>query len=159
MPTILLTTRIAAPIQHCFDISRSVRLHLLSTAKTQERVVDGRRTGLFELGEEVEWEAVHFGIRQRLRVRITEMDSPHFFADEMVRGAFRFMRHEHRFRQEGDACVMEDVFRFASPLGLLGRIFDMLVLTRYLRRFLEARNATIRASAEGCDWTALLIDN
>lgn len=151
MPTISLTTRIHAPCERCFDLSRSVALHLQSARNTAERVVDGRCEGLLERGDEVEWEAIHFGIQQRLRVRITAMERPVFFVDEMVHGAFRSMHHEHRFRQEGTDCVMEDVFRFTSPLGLLGTIFDALVLTRYMRRFLEARNRAIRQAAEGTD--------
>lgn len=156
MPTIILTTLIAAPVQRCFDLSRSVQLHLQSTEHTKERVLNGRRSGLFELGDEVEWEAVHFGIRQRLRVRITEMRAPNLFVDEMLRGAFRFMRHEHCFRQEGELCVMEDVFRFASPLGVLGTMFDALILTSYLRRFLQRRNRQIKAVAESDEWKTML---
>ncbi len=38
---------------------------------------------------------------------------------------------------------------FKSPFGVLGTIFEALVLTRYLRRFLNALNRTIRAVAEG----------
>lgn len=99
---------------------------------------------------------MHFGIRQRLRVRITEMKRPEYFVDEMLRGAFRFMRHEHRFRQEGNVCVMEDVFCLRSPFGMLGTMFDALVLAPYMRRFLQRRNQHIREIAEGDSWETML---
>lgn len=79
MSTIRLTTRIRAPRERCFDLARSVSLHLHAAEHTQERVVDGRRSGLFRESDEVEWEAVHFGVRQRLRVRISIMEPPGFF--------------------------------------------------------------------------------
>lgn len=46
--------------------------------------------------------------------------------------------------------IMRDLFDFAEPRGLLGRVAERLVLTRYLGRFLEARNQAIKAAAE-CD--------
>jgi hypothetical protein len=43
---------------------------------------------------------------------------------------------------------MHDVFSYASPLGLLGRLAGVLFLKRYMRRLLEERNAVIRDYAE-----------
>ncbi len=51
---------------------------------------------------------------------------------------------------------MRDVFDFESPLRPLGRIADALVLTGYLRGFLERRNAVIKRAAESEEWRALL---
>src|SRR5580700_11093177 len=89
MPLIRLTTLIHAPASVCFDLARSVDAHVASAAGTGERAIDGVTTGLMTLGDEVTWEATHFGVRQRLRVRITELDPPRRFTDEMVRGEFR----------------------------------------------------------------------
>lgn len=55
MARIELTTRVAAPRDRCFDLARSVELHVRSTAATGERAVAGRTTGLLELGDEVTW--------------------------------------------------------------------------------------------------------
>jgi ligand-binding SRPBCC domain-containing protein len=156
MPIIRLTTQIRAPRERYFDLARSVALHLCAAGDTGERVIAGRRSGLFECDDEVEWEAVHFGVRQRLRVRITAMRSPEYFVDEMVCGAFRSMRHEHWFTQKDDVCVMEDVFCFRSPLGVIGTMFDAVILAPYMRRFLQRRNQHIRDIAESGDWEALM---
>lgn len=53
--------------------------------------------GLVELGQSVTWEAVHFGIKQLLTAKITELHYPHYFVDEMVSGAFKRFRHVHEF--------------------------------------------------------------
>jgi len=156
VPVIDITTQITAPIQRVFDLSRSVDLHAASTAQSGERAVAGVTSGLMSLGQEVTWRARHFGIWQRLTSRITAFDPPTHFRDSLVRGAFRRFDHDHFFSQQGEITVMRDVFDFQSPLGILGRIVDCLVLTRYLRYFLTVRNATIKEAAETDEWQRYL---
>jgi ligand-binding SRPBCC domain-containing protein len=158
MPTIELITRIRAPRERCFDLSRSVEIHVSSTQETGERAVGGVTTGLLGPGQEVTWSARHFGVRQRLTSRITAFDRPAHFRDSMVAGAFRRFDHDHFFEARGgeEVTEMREVFDFESPLGPLGRIADALVLTRYLRGFLERRNEVIKRSAESDEWRALL---
>jgi hypothetical protein len=88
MTKIELTTRINAPIEPCFDLARSINLHMESTKQTGERAVAGRTSGLIGLGETVTWRAKHLGTWQTLTSKITEFDYPNHFTDEMVKGAF-----------------------------------------------------------------------
>ena len=156
MAKIELVTLIQAPLERCFDLSRSIDLHVASTAGTGERAVGAITGGLLSLGQEVTWSARHFGVRQRLTSRITAYDHPHHFRDSMVEGAFKRFDHDHFFVAQGSATEMRDVFDFESPLGPLGRIADALVLTRYLRGFLIERNEVIQRAAESEGWRALL---
>jgi ligand-binding SRPBCC domain-containing protein len=163
VPTITLHTEIDAPIERCFDLSRSIDLHMQSTSETGEQAIadgtpPGRTSGLIELGETVTWRARHFGIWQRLTSRITEYEAPVYFCDEMQKGAFKSIRHEHRFRQEGGRTLMTDIFRFESPLGFLGHMFNRLVLTHYMEGFLRRRNQLIKEVAEMDEWKDLLMD-
>ena len=103
---------------------------------------------MIELGETVTWRAKHFGIWQTLTSKITEFDRPNFFADEMLQGAFKSFRHEHYFLSRNGQTLMKDVFVFESPLGILGRLFNRLVLTRYMTKLLEKRNRVIQDTAE-----------
>ncbi|MFO0756580.1 MAG: SRPBCC family protein [Byssovorax sp.] len=151
MPLIVLETKIAAPIERCFDLARSVEAHVGSTSKTKERAVAGVTSGLMGLGDEVTWEAVHLGVRQRLSSRITRMNRPRSFTDEMVRGAFRSFVHDHEFRVDGGATVMIDRFDYTSPLGWLGRLADWLFLERYMRQLLLDRAAYLKSEAERLD--------
>jgi ligand-binding SRPBCC domain-containing protein len=148
MPLIRLETSLHAPVERCFDLSRSVDLHRDSVAHTHERAVAGITTGLLELGDTVTWEAVHFGIKQRLTVKITEFERPSRFTDEMIQGAFQELKHVHEFLPQADGTLMIDRFLFRSPLGPLGWLADTLVLTRYLRGFLRTRNSYIKHLAE-----------
>jgi ligand-binding SRPBCC domain-containing protein len=53
---------------------------------------------------------------------------PNYFVDEMVQGAFNRFRHEHHFKQMDEGTVMTDVVDYSSPLGVLGRLADVLFL-------------------------------
>lgn len=156
MPSILLETTIQAPIEICFDLSRSINLHMLSTSKTKERAIDGRLNGLIELNEFVTWRAKHFGIYQHLTVCITHMQKPYSFTDEMQKGAFKKMIHQHHFETKNTATIMRDNFYFESPLGIVGRAFNYCILTNYMRRFLIERNRVIKLIAENGDYTKFI---
>ena len=148
MPKIILTTLIHAPIEKVFDLSRSIDLHMESTRQTGEKAIAGKTSGLIELGETVTWKAKHFGIWQTLTSKITEYDHPNLFVDEMVSGAFKSIHHQHHFIASGNQTIMKDIFEFESPLGVLGRIFNKLILTKYLTKLLKERNRVIKEAAE-----------
>lgn len=149
------TTLIRAPLARCFDLARSVEVHLAGNVHSGEVAVvhAGVASGLLGLGQSVTWQARHFGVRQRLTTRITAMRRPDYFQDTMLRGAFRFMRHDHFFHAVEPECTsMVDDFYFAAPLGILGVLAEAAVLRRYMRNLLRERNAAIREIAESPRW-------
>ncbi len=148
MPTIHLETFIAAPIAQVFDLSRDIDFHQSSFAHTQERAIAGRTTGLISLGETVTWEGRHFGIKQRLQVKITEMQFPTTFVDEMVSGAFKSFQHRHSYEAVAGGTRMTDEFTFVAPFGILGRLFNKLILTKYMTQLLITRNHHLKTAAE-----------
>ena len=156
MPVIELTTVIRAPRERVFDLARSIDVHQDSTRGTEERAVAGITRGLIGMDEEVTWEARHFGVRQRLTVRVTEFDRPKHFQDVMVSGAFKSTVHDHEFAPHPTGTWMRDRFEFQSPLGILGKLADWLVLTSYMRRFIARRNEVLRQLAESEGWSRYL---
>ena len=148
MARIELSTHIDAPIERCFDLARSIDLHMASTKQTGERAIGGRTSGLIALGETVTWRARHFGLWQTLTSKIVEFDYPNSFTDVMVTGAFKSFRHEHHFRAIQGQTAMTDVFVFESPYGVLGRMVNALFLERYMTKLLEERNRVIKETAE-----------
>ncbi|WP_244906998.1 SRPBCC family protein [Rathayibacter caricis] len=135
------TTRSSRSPAEMFDRARDIGLHTASQSAADERAVAGVVTGLIGLGEEVTWRARHFGVPLLLTSRITAFDAPHRFVDEQVRGPFARFRHEHLFEADGTGSVMIDRLEYAAPLGPLGGIAERLVVTRHLRRLLQARGA------------------
>jgi len=156
MPTIYLETLIDASIQICFDLSRSIDLHQISTTETREKAVAGKTSGLIELDEFVTWEATHLFIRQRLTSKISKYEKPTYFRDEQVTGAFKYFKHDHIFEEKEGKTLMKDIFEFKSPLGILGSFAEWLFLTNYMRKFLIIRNNTIKEYAETDLWKKVL---
>ena len=157
MPRIELKTYIETrDIKRVFDLCRSIDLHILSTERSNEKAIAGKTSGLISLGETVTWRAKHLGIYQTLTSIVTDCDSPTFFADEMVKGAFKNFRHEHYFSQEEDSVIIKDVFEYKSPLGIKGKFVDFLFLKNYMKRFLVERNQVIKEHAETDKWKDIL---
>lgn len=148
MPIIRQELLIQAPIEVCFDLARSIDIHAESTSQTRERAIAGRTQGLIECGETVTWEAYHFGIKQKLTAQITGMEKPHYFVDEMVRGAFKRFHHTHEFVTVEQGTLMVDTFDYTSPFGGLGKLVDRLFLANYMTQFLEKRNLYVKKMAE-----------
>lgn len=140
----------AVPVAAAFDAERDISLHVSTQGHRAERAVAGVTAGLIGLGEEVEWEAVHFGLRQRMRVRVTHMDGPRFFRDEMIRGPFRSFAHEHHFSElRHGRTVKTDIVTFSAPFGPFGWAAERLFLAIYLRNFLDRKNAALKRLLEG----------
>ena len=149
MPQIIVRTDMNAPIQIVFDLARDAAFHVETAQQSGERIVAGRKSGLFELGDEVTFEGKHLGVRQRFSARIVEMDAPNHFTDEMTRGVFDFLRHQHRFEVLANGQTrMTDVVEWRSPLAILGKVADKIVVERHLLHFLWQRAQKIKARAE-----------
>jgi ligand-binding SRPBCC domain-containing protein len=156
MPKVELTTEIYSTIEICFDLSRSIDLHKISTSKTNEQAISGKTSGLINLHEFVTWEATHFGVRQKLTSKITAFERPIHFKDEQVKGTFKSFCHVHTFEQLGNKVIMKDVFEFHSPFGVFGKMFNKIILTNYMRRLLAERNKVIKDFAETDKWKQVL---
>ena len=156
MPTIHLETIINANIQTCFDLSRSIDLHQISPAKTNEKAIAGVTSGLINLNDTVTWEAIHFGIKQQLTSLISAFNSPTHFRDEQQKGAFKYFIHNHYFKIQDGKVIMTDTFEFSSPYGIIGKLFDKFILTNYMRSFLIERNQVIKEYAETDKWKLIL---
>lgn len=159
MPIISTRTLINAPVFRVFDLARSIDAHMESTPKSNERAIAGRISGLIELNETVMWEATHLGVRQQLTVQITQYDRPNLFVDEMISGAFKHLRHVHRFNGVSDSSTeMIDELEIQAPLGILGRFAEVTFLNRYMKHFLIKRNSILKELAESDRWKQFLID-
>ena len=92
----------------------------------------------------------------QLTSQITKFDRPYSFRDSMVAGVFQRFDHDHEFESLGERTRVRDVFDFTSPLGLLGRVADVLVVTRHMRQFLERRMRDLKEIAESDAWSRYL---
>ena len=156
MPIINITTEINAPIETCFDLSRSIDLHAKSMQHTDESAIAGKTKGLIEKDEFVTWQARHFGITQYLTSKISDYNRPFIFRDEQTKGIFNFFKHDHIFEVKDGKTIMTDVFNYQSPFGIFGKIADFLFLKKYMTNLLIIRNKVIKEFAESDKWKTVL---
>jgi ligand-binding SRPBCC domain-containing protein len=149
MTRIVIETWIAAPPERVFDLARDVGAHAESSSFTHERIVPpGRTSGLLEAGDLITFEGVHFGLRQRITAKILEMDPPRIFVDELVRSAFKRLRHVHEFEPSNGGTLMRDTLEWTSPFGLLGRIADRVAVIRHMTWFVTTKQNALKRIAE-----------
>ncbi len=149
MTKIYIETTINASPSICFDLSRSIDLHIISTQQTNEKAIAGVTSGLINLNESVTWEAIHFGFKQQLTSKIVAFEYPNYFRDIQEKGIFKYFKHDHYFElQRNGKTLMIDIFEFESPLGFLGELANKLLVTRYMKKLLVKRNQIIKEFAE-----------
>lgn len=148
MTTINLTTKIKAPKQTVFDVSRNIAIHQQSASKTNEKAIAGITSGLINLNETVTWRGKHFGFYLTHKSRITAMTTYDYFADEMEEGCFKFFKHQHFFEEINGVTIMTDKLQYVTPFGILGKLFDSFFLKNHLTNFLVERNKILKNTAE-----------
>lgn len=156
MPKIHLTTFIAAPVERVFDLSRNIELHQISTASTHEKAIEGITGGLINKGETVTWQARHLFKKRKFTSKITELEKPALFTDEMVAGDFQNFQHEHHFKAVKNGTIMIDLVNFETPYGFLGKIANSIFLRSYIEKLLLKRNEVIKTYAESAKWKTIL---
>jgi hypothetical protein len=130
------------------DLARDIAVHCRTAERTQERAVAGVTAGLIGLGEEVTFEGVHFGIRQRLTARITQFDRPRCFTDEMLKGGLPVAAARPRVRDKGFRYGDERYAYLDFAAGPARQTGRQVFLEAHMRRFLEERNAKLKQIAE-----------
>ena len=148
MTTIYLITEIKAPIETVFNNSRNITVHIETASKTNEKAIAGITSGLIELNETVTWQGKHFGLKLQHQSKITQMQFPNNFTDEMVKGCFKSFKHEHTFTSKNGITIMEDKLMYTTPFGIFGKLFDKIVLKKYLTNFLLERNKSLKKLSE-----------
>lgn len=156
MPTIHLTTFIAAPVERVFDLSRNISLHKIAMQKTGEVAIAGITSGLINLDDTVTWKAKHLLKTRFFTLRITEMKPFEKFTGKMIRGDFVSFQHEHFFKPADNGTIIIDIIHYETPYGLSGKLVNQFYLNTYLETLVKNRNEVVRQYAETEKWKAVL---
>lgn len=93
-------------------------------------------------GTRIEYRIHVLGVPQRWVAEITEHEPGRRFVDVQAHGPYRYWRHEHAFEPVDVYTVMTDQVQYELPLGLLGRIAQVVV-ARQLQRIFDYRTEAI----------------
>lgn len=156
MPTIHLTTFIAAPLERVFDLSRSVSLHKISMEHTGEQAVAGITTGLVNKDDTITWKGKHLFKTRFFTSKITEMKPFEKFTDKMIKGDFKSFEHQHFFKPADNGTIVIDIINYETPYGWLGELVNKFYLNSYLEKLIIHRNDVIKEYAVSEKGKALL---
>jgi len=83
------------------------------------------------------------GVPLRWKALILRWQPPSGFVDEQVRGPYRLWEHTHRFHEDGDKTIIEDVVRYGLPFWPHGEIAHPVVRLQ-LGRIFRFRQSAVR---------------
>jgi len=155
MPTIHLTTFIAAPIERVFDLTRHLAIYkYLMNGK--EKFSSATASNLVNNGETITIQVKHFGKTRWVTTKVTAFQKPSSFVQEQVKGDLLHFKHEHYFKKVDNGTILIDLINFAGPRDVVGKIIGKTYLKKYLEKFFHRRNKIIQQYAESEKWRAVL---
>ncbi len=156
MPTLHLTSFVAAPKERVFDLSRNISLHKVSMEQFKEEAVAGIRSGLINKEDTVTWRGKHLYKTRYFTSKITEMKIHESFTDKMIKGDFKSFEHQHFFKTADNGTIVIDIINYELPYGWIGELVNRFYLGPYLEKLINHRNNVIKQYAETDKWMALL---
>jgi ligand-binding SRPBCC domain-containing protein len=94
-------------------------------------------------GTVIEYKLRLLGVPLRWKARILQWQPPTGFVDEQVRGPYRLWEHTHRFYDDGNKTIIEDVVRYGLPFWPFGEIAHPIVRSQ-LGRIFRFRQSAVR---------------
>ncbi len=151
MPTVTATTDLDTDVGTALRVNLDLDVQVVAFRRHAVHPVPGpglRTGGRIGDGERVRWSARLLGVVPvRHTSEVTVLEDGHDrarFVDVMVSGAFASYRHRHTFTHLATGATRQlDEMSWTSPLGVLGRLADAVVLRRVMAALLRARNAEV----------------
>ena len=98
---------------------------------------------LMQEGTVIEYKLRLLGVPLRWKARILQWQPPTGFMDEQVCGPYRLWEHTHRFYDDEDKTIIEDVVRYGLPFWPFGEIAHSIVRLQ-LERIFRFRQSAVR---------------
>ena len=142
-------TRVEAPIEEVFQFfSKPQNLGLITPAALRFRILstmpDQIRRGL-----EFEYTIQLGPIPLRWRTCIEEWQPSAWFADSQKSGPYKCWWHEHHFRSDAGATIMEDLVYYALPVSAAEALTNALLVAPLLKRIFAYRSQAMRLRFAG----------
>jgi ligand-binding SRPBCC domain-containing protein len=157
MNKIEFNTYIKAPVERCFDLSRSIDFHKKSLSPmVKEESVAGCTTGLIGYNQRVLMQSKLWSYQFSTELKMTKFNPPYFLSFEIADSHFESAFHDYYFYDISDETVMVNHFYYKLKLGIIGEIGNLLFLEKYITRTITTRNDLLREYAETDQWREIL---
>lgn len=141
MPVLRSTVLIDAPPRTVAGLLRDSDVAAAALQRCGHRLTAPAR--LLAPGDEIRvGTRIGAGVRVPVRTRI-EAVSPAGMTSTLVAGPLRELTHAVTLTPTGAGTLVLDELRWASPLGWLGRVADVVLLRRLMLRILAARSEVL----------------
>lgn len=94
-------------------------------------------------GTLIDYQIQLFVVPMKWRTLIARWNPPEEFMDKQLIGPYAFWEHTHRFYEQQEGTVMEDIVHYELPFGILGTLGHPLVRLQ-LKRIFEYREHAVR---------------
>jgi len=156
MNKIEFNTHIKAPVERCFDLTRSIDFHKLSIHPVKEESVAGCTSGLIGPNQHALMQSKLWGIRFSTELKITKFNPPFFLSYEIADSNFHSAAHDYYFYDISEETVMVNHFYYKPKWGFIGELINILFLEKYITRIISKRNDLLREYAETEKWRKIL---
>jgi ligand-binding SRPBCC domain-containing protein len=123
--------------------SDAVNLQRITPPELRFRILTPQPIPMQE-GTLIDYKLRLLGVPLRWQARILRWQPPSGFVDEQVSGLYRLWEHTHRFYDDGDKTIIEDVVRYGLPFRPIGEIAHPIVRLQLERTFRFRQSAVRR---------------
>ncbi len=79
------------------------------------------------------------GIKTTWVTEITKIKDKHYFVDEQRVGPYKIWHHQHIVEACKQGVLMTDIVSYSPPLGILGRLANVLFISKKLNEVFDYR--------------------
>jgi len=79
------------------------------------------------------------GLKMNWVTEITHVKEPEYFVDEQRFGPYALWHHQHHFKEVPGGVEMMDEVNYAIPLGIIGRLANLIFVGRKVNRIFDYR--------------------
>jgi hypothetical protein len=141
--------RVRRPISEVFRFFEDARNLARITPEWLKFTVLTEAPLVMRAGLEIEYKIRLWGIPLGWKSAITVYEPPLRFVDEQVKGPYRYWRHSHEFRSEGDSTLVIDSVDYALALDPLSRMAHALIVRHQLRAIFKYRQTALSRIFDG----------
>lgn len=74
---------------------------------------------------------------------ITQVNEPHYFVDNQIKGPYRTWHHEHHFRETDGGVMMKDILYYDIGMSFLGWLAGKLSVHKKVREIFDHREKVL----------------